>query len=53
MTGVPNQSPSSKVASPALTPTRISRAGPPARRFWRSTERCMATAPARASAAPV
>jgi hypothetical protein len=53
MTGVPNQSPSSKVASPALTPMRIARVGPPARRFRRSTARCIATAPANASAAPV
>ncbi len=52
MTGVPNQSPSSKVASPALTPMRIANVGPRARRLRRSTARCMATAPDRASAAP-
>ena len=51
-TGVPNQSSSSKVASPALTPTRMTSGRPSTRRFLRSTDRCMATAPARASAAP-
>ena len=50
-TGAPNQSPFSKVASPALNPTRISRLGPPPVRFCRSTLCCMATAPAMASAA--
>ena len=43
-TGVPNQSPSSNVASPALMPTRISSRRPSSRRLWRSTARCIATA---------
>ena len=51
-TGVPNQSPSSKVASPALTPTRMVSGLPSSCRLRRSTARCMATAPASASAAP-
>jgi hypothetical protein len=50
-TGVPNQSPSSNEASPALIPTRIANRAPSHRRLWRSTPCCIATASAIASAA--
>ena len=51
-TGVPNQSPSSKLASPALIPTRIASRPSPSLRLWRSTARCIVAAPVSASAAP-
>ena len=53
ITGVPKQSPSSKVTSPALVPIRISRgAALPPERLWRSSACWMATAAATASDAP-
>ncbi len=50
-TGRPNQSPSSKLASPALSPTRMEITGPVPPWFDRETACCMATAPSMASLA--
>ena len=52
-TGVPNQSPSSNVASPTRDADAHLQGVILELRLWRSTARCMATAPATASAAPV